>query len=276
MNINSLSDTPFSSYKQMITQGHQRQENQPINKAAEVIQNRMNNMAVALELSKEGVQQLKLRTLDKAKKIEKSIEEKFVLADQKQKFLSELDKSINNVINDFDDFMEKVKDQISDSKSKNSLEENTFDPERVQDDKPIIDFLENNDISKELIEAANAIEENMSSIADMIEIVERAKAQRENSEYQEKDSITDRLKNADVLRNYMESRLALGQASDLIRKELSLLKFEISKLEAEIYDMLDSIDENQEKNNFQIAMMKSIKTHVKDEKKQLSNTSEEK
>lgn len=276
MNINNLSNTPFPSYKQTITQGHQRQENQPINKAAEVIQNRMNNIAVALELSKEGVQQLKLRILDKAKKIEKSIEEKFALVDQKHKFLSELDKSINNVINDFDDFMEKVKDQMSDSKSKDSLEESTFDPERVQDDKPIIDFIENNDISKELIEAANVIEENMSSIADMIEIVERAKAQRENSEYQEKDSINDRLRNADVIRNYMESRLALGQASDLIRKELSLLKFEISKLEAEIYDMLDSVDENQEKNNFQIAMMKSIKTHVKDEKKQLSNTSEEK
>ena len=252
MKINHSNTDSFSFYKQMIGQMHQKKEMQPINKVAEFIKSKMTNEAVALELSNEGIQRLKIRNLHKVESINERINNKLEEVKQKLDYLSEVDKSIDEIYEIVNEFMKNYRAELEKNNSQGAPSNKISEQEDVQ----TVD----NSVSKEMQEEAKTIEELMKNLADMIEAVEKMKAQREGTEYISEGSIAEGFRNVDFIGNTLQGLGILGQGKELIRGEIHQLYKEIAELQNQVSNMLGLVDKNKESNINQLNLYEMIES----------------
>ncbi|MEW9123480.1 MAG: hypothetical protein AB2421_12295 [Thermotaleaceae bacterium] len=234
MNIHGSTKGIQSIFWQNPQQGYPRQ-NLKTNRASEIIESKIINKAVSLELSEEAIQKLKIRNLYRTEKLENKIQEYYESIERKEKFLTEVDKTLDEILDSLKTFMEKTKEEINPTEA---IEES-------QSDLSPNELLEGEKLKDELLTEANTIEDRMKTIADMIEAVERMKAQREGGTYQQEGSLAEQFRNADLINNFAAATKAVHEAKAMIAEELDELYKKIAEMEEDIEKMMQNVDAKQ-------------------------------
>ncbi len=203
------------------------------NKAAELINNKLANQAVSLELSKEGMQQLKIRNLYKAEEIKTKIDEGLEAAKQKLDFLTEVDKCIDDILTEIRNYMENLRKEIP-----AATDDEALDAEAATElENPMVAG-SNVELSTEPTEEARYIEGLINDLADMLEIVEKSKAQREGTQYQPEDSLAQGLRGIDFTKDHIKTVGLLNEAKAMIMDEIQELYRQIAEMQEQFDSLL--------------------------------------
>ncbi len=204
-----------------------------VNKAAELINNKTENQAVALELSKEGMQRLKIRNLFKAEAIQTKIDEGLEAARQKLDFLTEVDKSIEEILKEISNYIENLGEEIQEA-----TDDDAVDPEAMTELDGTVDPIVNEALLEEPTEEIKHIEGLINDLADMLEAVEKNKAQREGTEYIEDDSLAQDLRGIDFSKDHIKAIGLLNGAKSLIMEEIQELYKQIGEMQKQVDNLL--------------------------------------
>jgi len=172
----------------------------------------MKNEAAILEISNQSIQKLVVRNLYKMEEFKGKISDNLKVIKEKYDTLYEADSKLKNISNLVGKYMKLMSDE--------GLETN--------DNK-----------SNELLESGKTITKIINGLADMIEDIERMKAEREETEYDFSGSIAEKFKNFS-LSDISKSMAILKEAKNLIQKEIQEVYKEIAKMMEKIEKILDS------------------------------------
>ncbi|AOT69941.1 hypothetical protein [Geosporobacter ferrireducens] len=255
MNIHSTGSTHSILWKNTL-QEHPQRQNQKLNKVCEMIETKISNKAVSLELSEEAIQKLKIRNLYRTEKLENKIEEYYKTFEQKANLLTEIDKTLDEILNSFKSFWDKAANQKESS-----------EPAGEQQETPAIEETpENHNLNDELLAEANDIEKSIKDIADLIEAVEKMKAQREGVSYSQEDSLATQFRNADLLNDPSSAWKAVNEAKKMLLDELLELSKRVGEMEKEIEKMMQGLDAKQLKYMSESKMADVLEMFIENEK----------
>lgn len=220
-----------------------RQQN--LNKAAELVNTKMENQAVALQLSKEGVQRLKVRNLKKSEELQTRIDEGLEKIKQRLNLLSEVDRFIEEIQKAVTDYMENYQQPMEEPTGEEA------EIEAISPQEEPVDTAGEIDIQEEASEEAKYIDSLMKELADMLETVEKNKAQREGTAYQPDDSLAGAFREIDFSSDYLNSISLMNKAKSMIRDEIQKLYDQLAEMQKQVDSLLGVAPKNQDSSHQQ-------------------------
>lgn len=240
MKINNLPGSPLFSAKEYMTQRYQKKENKPINKVVEMINNKMKDESALLEISNKSIQKLKVRNLLKLKGFEGKISDNLKAIEEKYETLTGLKDKLDLIT----ELVEKYNKLIGSEGLATSGSRGSAEDEQIS---------EGSRFWEGFSEERKTITESINELSDLIEEVEKMKAQREGKEYKAEGSI------AEKFRNFRMGDISISK--DILKEAKDLVEAEIRELYEEIEKMKKLIDE----------IMESQKKEISSEKENISS-----